>query len=260
MSPVFQMISTRSEPPTPAPARTETLVGAGAVAQRAGRVVVADRKMKSSAVIDARVRARDVDHDAVDPLGVAGDVGKRGRAGSCPAGRPSCRWRSPCRPSELMASVVAVVADRRRRARLVVEQVATDDVAGGREDLHGAGGAPRRWPAYRWPEVGQADRAHARTARGVVVLDDPQHGLVVGDRIGAREGQHVARRVVADRDAPRGSGREDVAGMDAGDRDGQRRQVGRLAVDDRGQRRAFAVDRAGVVPERGVTGSGRGRR
>ena len=79
----FQMIVTRSEPPTPAPARTETLVGALAVPHRPGELLLPTRKMKSSAEMFG-CEPDDVDHDAVDPLGVAGDVGKRGRTGIFP--------------------------------------------------------------------------------------------------------------------------------------------------------------------------------
>ena len=52
MARLAQMISTRSEPLTPAPARTETLTGAGAVAQALGVLLLPTRKMKSAAVID----------------------------------------------------------------------------------------------------------------------------------------------------------------------------------------------------------------
>ena len=45
------MISTRSEPLTPAPARTEMLVGALAVAQVPGELLLPTRKMKSAAVM-----------------------------------------------------------------------------------------------------------------------------------------------------------------------------------------------------------------
>ena len=225
------MISTRSEPPTPAPARTETLVapdrGPGA-----RRVVVADAEDEVTGR-DAGVRTRDIDHDAVDPLGVAGDVGKRGRAGIFPqVGRLVGGDRIVV--ERVDRQVVAVVT-RRTAARLVVEQA--DD----------------RQP---WNSVRQVDRdrRHVTVALAVtpslptkftVTLPTPGPPAVLlyftvrrtcwycALVAGPGQSQHAGAGVVGLRDRRAGGvRRQHVVGIYAArDRGRRRRQVRTLAIE-----------------------------
>ena len=55
IAPVAQVTSTRSEPPTPAPIRTEIAVGIGPAAQLLGVLLLPTLKTKSLALIDACV-------------------------------------------------------------------------------------------------------------------------------------------------------------------------------------------------------------
>ena len=52
IAPSAQVMTTRSEPLTPAPVRTETALGAGAVDQVLGELLLPTLKTKSLAVID----------------------------------------------------------------------------------------------------------------------------------------------------------------------------------------------------------------
>src|SRR5207237_3709387 len=96
------------------------------------------------------------------------------------------------------------------------------DVAGG----HVAG---------RGRVIGGLERDRLRAARVLVrvfVGDRAQGGLVVGDRVGPRQGEHAGKRVVAAGDV--GGVREGervVGGAEvAGDRDLRAGQVGRVGI------------------------------
>ena len=111
--------------------------------------------------------------------------------------------------------------------RVVVEQAVAQDLARGHLDVdrgrHGRAG--ERAVAGR---EGDQDRARARAAGGVVVVDEPQFLLVVGHRIAAAEDQRAGR--VGGRERARNTGqdwhRQHVAGVEGGHLDGHRRDVG----------------------------------